>query len=131
MLKKIGLTKALLSISLLSFGSVSLAGVHRQNDDTVGVASFYSDKFQGQRTASGEPYDKDQLTAAHSNLPFGTVLRVINLRNQRSVVLTVNSRLHRANRRMLDVSKRAAKELGFMQAGLTKVKIEVLEYGIG
>jgi len=134
MRKRAGFVKALLSISLLSFGTVSLAKVNRQDDgqmEAVGIASFYSDSLNGQPTASGEHYDKDKMTAAHATLPFGTVLRVTNLKNQRTVILRVNSRAHPQNRRLLDVSRRAARELGFVQAGLAKVKIQVLEYGIG
>jgi rare lipoprotein A len=122
----------LLSASLASFSSVSLAKTERNGFlslEQSGVASYYSDKMHGQRTANGEFYDKNALTAAHASLPFGSLVRVVNLNNNRSVELRINSRAHKANKRLLDVSKRAASELGFLQAGLAKVKIEVLRVG--
>jgi rare lipoprotein A len=122
----------LLSASLASFSSVGLAKTERHGFlslEQSGVASYYSDKLHGQRTANGEFYDKNALTAAHASLPFGSLVRVVNLSNNRSVELRINSRAHKANRRLLDVSKRAASELGFIQAGLAKVKLEVLRVG--
>lgn len=122
----------LLSLSLASVSSVSLAKTERNGFlslEQSGVASYYSDKLHGQRTANGEFYDKNALTAAHASLPFGSLVRVVNLSNNRSVELRINSRAHKGNKRLLDVSKRAASELGFIQAGLAKVKIEVLRMG--
>jgi rare lipoprotein A len=95
----------------------------------TGIASYYSDKFQGRRTANGERYDKNALTAVHPRLPFGTVIRVTNLHNHRSVELRINDRKHARSRRLLDVSKRAAQELGFVHSGITKVELEVLSWG--
>ncbi len=126
------MVKAILSFSLASFCSVSLAKVDKRNylsSEQTGVASYYSDKLHGQPTASGEPYDKNDLTAAHASLPFGTLLRVVNLKNHRSVHVRINGRAHPSNKRLLDLSKRAAKELGFIQSGIAKVKIEVLAMG--
>ncbi|OQW79227.1 MAG: hypothetical protein BVN35_02500 [Proteobacteria bacterium ST_bin11] len=122
----------LLSAGLASFSSVGLAKTERNGFlslEQSGVASYYSDKMHGQRTANGEFYDKNALTAAHASLPFGSLVRVVNLSNNRSVELRINSRAHKANKRLLDVSKRAASELGFIQAGLAKVKLEVLRVG--
>jgi rare lipoprotein A len=119
----------MLSISLMSFLSVSLAKVEKQDESTTrkdGIASYYSDKFHGRSTSSGESYDKDDLTAAHNTLPLGSVLLVTNLSNNQSVVVRVNDRLNKSNKRLLDVSKKAAKELGFIRSGHTKVKIEIL-----
>lgn len=94
----------------------------------VGTAAYYHDKFHGRPTASGEPYDKRALTAAHRRYPLGTRLEVTNLKNHRSVVLRVNDRGPWGNnRRILDVSRRAAEELGFVRDGLTKVEIRVLD----
>jgi rare lipoprotein A len=109
--------------------SVSLAKVEKQDESTTrkdGIASYYSDKFHGRSTSSGESYDKDDLTAAHNTLPLGSVLLVTNLSNNQSVVVRVNDRLNKSNKRLLDVSKKAAKELGFIRSGHTKVKIEIL-----
>lgn len=126
------LVKAMLSVSLMSFYSISLAKVEKQDDEqgrNAGVASFYHDKFHGRATTSGETYDKYDMTAAHKSLPMGTRLRVTNLKNNRSVIVKVNDRLRRPSKHIIDLSKEAAKELGFVHAGLTKVKIEIL--GIG
>ncbi|MGB8194534.1 MAG: septal ring lytic transglycosylase RlpA family protein, partial [Chitinophagaceae bacterium] len=91
-----------------------------------GLASFYSDKFEGKTTATGELYKKDGLTAAHNALPFGTWIRVTNLSNKRSVVVRVNDRLHHRNRRLVDLSRAAASNLRYTKKGLTRVKVEVL-----
>ena len=123
------LIKALLSVSLMSFYSVSLAKAEKREDiptRKAGIASFYNDKYHGRRTTSGDPYDKNGMTAAHNTLPIGTRLRVTNLKNNRSVIVKINDRMHKSNKRLIDLSKRAAKELGFIHAGLTKVKIEIL-----
>ena len=121
----------MLSISLASFCSIGLAKSekHEHLDNQTGIASYFNDKYHGQRTASGERYDKNDLTAAHASLPFGTMLHVVNLKNNQSVDVRVNSRAHRSNRRLLDLSKQAARELGFLQAGIAKVKITVLRLG--
>lgn len=93
----------------------------------IGIASYYSDKFHGRRTASGERYDRNALTAVHPRLPFGAVIHVTNLRNHRSVDLRVNDRRRLRRGRVLDVSRRAAQLLGFVGAGLARVEIEVLK----
>lgn len=126
------LLKAMLSISLMSFYSVSIAKVEKQGETQyrkAGTASYYNDKYHGRRTSSGDKYDKNALTAAHNKLPLGTELRVTNLKNNHSVVVTVNDRLAKTSKRLIDVSKKAAKELGFIHAGLTNVKIEILSMG--
>ncbi len=91
-----------------------------------GIASYYSDSFNGKRTANGEIFNQQGMTAAHNQLPLGTVIRVTNLRNNKSVVVRINDRLHRRNKRLVDLSKAAAKKLGFVQSGITRVKIEIL-----
>lgn len=125
------LAKTMLTISLASFCSIGLAKTAKNefSDGQTGVASYFNDKYHGQRTASGERYDKNDLTAAHATLPFGTMIHVVNLQNNQSVDVRINSRAHRSNRRLLDLSKQAAKELGFLQAGIAKVKITVLRLG--
>jgi rare lipoprotein A len=90
-----------------------------------GVANFYSDKFEGKKTASGEVYDKSGLTAAHKKLPFGTKVKVTNVENSKSVVVTVNDRMAASNAAVIDVTRRTAEELGFVKAGKAKVKLEV------
>jgi rare lipoprotein A len=125
------LAKKTLIILLMTFCSTVFAKAQKDDffEDQVGVASYFHDSFHGQRTASGEIYNKNDLTAAHATLPFGTLIHVVNLQNNQSVDVRVNSRQHKANRRLLDLSKQAAKRLGILQAGLAKVKITVLRIG--
>jgi len=92
----------------------------------VGYASFYSSEFHGRRTASGRRYDEGELTAAHRTLPFGTRVRVTNLGNDRSVLVTITDRGPFRSRRIIDVSKRAAREMGFVHAGTARVRVEVV-----
>ncbi|NOT85457.1 MAG: septal ring lytic transglycosylase RlpA family protein, partial [Methylococcaceae bacterium] len=91
--------------------------------------TYYSDKYQGRRTASGEVYDKHKLTTVHKDYPFGTILRVTNLENNLSVTVKVNDRAPLHNDHVLDLSKQAAMELDFIHAGWANVKIEVLQFG--
>lgn len=96
-------------------------------DSAEGVASFYSDKFIGKPTANGEIFSQDKLTCAHNTLPFGTKVRVTNLKNGRSVIVRVNDRLHHRNPRLVDLTTRAAKELGFNRGGVVQVRVEVVK----
>jgi rare lipoprotein A len=92
----------------------------------TGYASYYGSRHDGARTASGDHYNSKRLTAAHRTLPFGTLVRVTNLENERSVVVRINDRGPFVRGRIIDVSRRAAKELGFLRDGTAKVRIEVL-----
>lgn len=92
----------------------------------TGVASYYSDKFQGRKTASGERYDRNRLTAAHRTLPIGSQIEVTNLKNQNSVIVTVNDRGPYSGSRQLDLSYAAAKELGLVASGVAPVTYEVV-----
>jgi len=103
------------------------AQVRSKAKPDTGIASYYADKFQGRKTASGEVFHQDSLTAAHKHLPFGTLVRVTNLRNNQSVIVKVNDRGMKGKNRVIDLSKAAAKELNMVGAGLVKVKVEVLE----
>ena len=94
---------------------------HRGN-----IASYYASRFHGRSTASGNPYDENELTAAHRTLPFGTRVRVTNLMNARSVVVMVTDRGPFAAGRVIDVSRRAARQLGFLRRGLARVRLEPL-----
>jgi len=113
---------------LLTAGCASTGGRFRSDDDRhqVGVASYYGAKFHGRRTASGERFHQGKLTAAHPTLPFGTHVRVTNLGNGRSVVLRINDRGPFRKGRIIDVSKKAARKLGFVRAGTARVRVEVL-----
>ena len=91
-----------------------------------GQASFYANKFEGKKTANGEIFSQKKLTCACNVLPLGTWIRVTNLRNGRTVVVKTNDRLHPRMKRIIDLSKAAAVKLGYVGAGLTRVKVEVL-----
>lgn len=91
-----------------------------------GVASYYSNKFSGRKTSSGEIFSQQKFTAAHNTLPLGTYVRVTNLKNGRTVIVKVNDRLHHRNKRIIDLTRAAASKLGFLKSGLTRVKLEVL-----
>ena len=99
----------------------------------TGFASYYGKGLHGKKTATGERFDKNEISAAHPTYPLGTQLRVTNLRNGRSVNVRVNdrgpARQHRAQGVIIDLSERAATELGFRGQGKTRVKTEVLEWG--
>jgi len=91
-----------------------------------GMASFYANKFNGRRTANGEIFSQEKLTCACNMLPFGTWIKVTNVRNGKSVEIKVNDRLHPRMRRIADLSKAAAKRLGYTASGLVRVKVEVI-----
>jgi rare lipoprotein A len=109
----------------------STAGVSAAAGATSeGLASFYAKRRQGRRTASGERFDNNALVAAHPTLPFGTRLRVTNLANNRSVEVRVVDRGPSAARRregyVIDLSRAAARTLGFVRAGRARVRLQVL-----
>jgi len=97
----------------------------------TGKASFYADKFEGHPTASGEKYKHSKLTGAHKSLPFGTVVRVTNLKNNLSVEVTINDRGPYVEGRIIDLSRAAAEQLGFTNVGLADVSLEVTDPGDG
>jgi rare lipoprotein A len=91
-----------------------------------GIASYYADKFEGRQTANGQYYSQEKMTAACNKLPLNTWIRVTNLRNKQSVIVFINDRLHPKNPRLVDLSKMAARKLGYIGRGLAQVKVEVL-----
>ena len=99
------------------------------NPDSIiqGKASFYGSEFNGRKTANGEIYDETALTAAHRTLPFGTVLRVTNLRNGLSVIVRINDRGPFHPDRVIDLSKNAAEEIDLITYGVTDIEAEILE----
>ena len=96
-----------------------------------GISSFYGPDFHGKTTANGEVYDMYGVSAAHKTLPFNTIIRVTNLKNNRSLIVRVNDRGPYIKGRMLDLSYGAALKLGFVVDGTTRVKVVVLEVGDG
>lgn len=99
---------------------------HNENYSEVGMASWYGPGFHNEYTANGEVFDKYEMTAAHRTLPLPSMVRVTNLENNRSVVLRVNDRGPFAGARIIDVSKKAAKKLGFLEKGTAKVRVTYL-----
>jgi rare lipoprotein A len=95
----------------------------------AGMASYYADAHQGRRTANGEPFDMNALTAAHRTLSFGSRVKVTNLENGRAVVVRINDRGPFVEGRVIDLSRAAAQELRFLGRGTTRVRIEVLSAG--
>lgn len=91
-----------------------------------GSASFYADKFVGRTCASGEKYTHNKLTCAHRTLPFGSILRVTNLSNNKNVLVRVNDRGPYAKGRVVDLSKSAAKHLDMIKSGHAQVMMELL-----
>ena len=91
-----------------------------------GTASFYADKFNGRQTANGDIYNHNVPSAACNVLPLGTWIRVTNLKNDRSVIVRVNDRLHPRMTRIVDLNKGSAQKLGYVGKGLEEVKVEVL-----
>jgi rare lipoprotein A len=98
-----------------------------KNDGITGFASFYAAKFHGRRTASGEKFNSKLLTAAHLTLPFGTLLKVTNPGNSKSVIVRVNDRGPYIRDRILDLSRAAADLIGITRSGVARVELEILK----
>lgn len=94
--------------------------------DETGIASWYGAKFHGRKTANGEDYDMNALTAAHRTLPMPSFVRVTNLENGRSLVLKVNDRGPFAKGRIIDISRRGAQLLGFQKQGTARVRVQIM-----
>lgn len=97
----------------------------------IGTASFYGKDFDGKITYNGEVYDMYGISAAHPSYPMGTLIRVTNLSNDKSIELVINDRMPYRADRIIDLSYGTAKELDFLAEGLAEVKIEVLQWGKG
>ncbi|CAE6505522.1 rare lipoprotein A [Nitrosomonas nitrosa] len=118
--------KDLISMSLIAAISFMVLGSSSVSAET-GYAVHYSNLFQGKKTASKEIFDQRKLTAAHKKHPFGTRVKVTNLDNDQSVVVKINDRMPTRNSNIIDVSKRAAEELGFVKQGRAHVRLEVVD----
>lgn len=109
---------------LLFFASFTLIASPLSAEE--GSASFYADRFHNRLTASGERFNMNALTAAHPRLPFGTLVRVTNHINNRSVVVRINDRGPFARGRIIDLSRRAAAEIGMIDRGHAPVSLKVV-----
>ena len=119
----------LFSILLLLF--FVLPSVASEQPVQYGNASWYGKAFHGKKTASGESYDMNEFTGAHRNLPFGTKVKVRNLRNGKEVIVEVNDRGPFIKSRVIDLSRAAAKSIGLVGKGIVRVSIEVISYPYG
>ena len=114
-----------ISAAMLGCGALNARSVPGDLDE--GYAVYYSDSFQGRKTASGELYDKAALTAAHRSLPFSTVVRVTNLTNRRAVQVRINDRgPFSSKRRIIDLSRAAAERIGMIADGVVPVRLEIV-----
>jgi rare lipoprotein A (peptidoglycan hydrolase) len=120
---------------VVSWGAARLLGILKRgvaevqisNAKTLtGIASWYGKDFHGKKTANGEVYDMDAMTAAHKELPFNTRVRVVNLKNGKSIVVRINDRGPFVKGRIIDLSRRAAGKIGMFFSGTTKVRVEIL-----
>jgi len=105
------------------------ASVGASSGPMRGICVYYSDTFQGHILASGERYDKEALTAAHRTLPFGTMVKVTHLGNKKSVVVRINDRgpYGGSKARIIDITSRAAREIGMIKQGRARVQIEIID----
>ena len=97
-------------------------------DEKKGTASYYHNKFEGRKTATGEVFDNDEFTAACNKLQLGTYVKVTNQNNGKVVYLRINDRMAPQNNRLIDMASIAAEKLGFKELGLAKVKVEIVSF---
>jgi rare lipoprotein A len=114
-------------ILLLLLTLLTACGSSKNAFTQSGQGSYYADKFNGRPTASGAPYRPGQMTAAHNTLPFGTRIKVTNVRNGRSVKVIVNDRGPHVKGRIVDVSRKAARKLDLVEAGVVPVQLKVIK----
>lgn len=100
--------------------------VEEAKEKLTGIVSWYADKFHGRKTSSGELYNKNELTAAHRSLPFGTKVKVTNIKNGKSVIVKINDRGPHSKSRVLDLSRAAFTEIGSINAGILNIEMEVV-----
>ncbi len=113
--------------SVVRYGGSYESSSSSTGDVREGMATYYASEFHGRKTASGELYDMNKLTAASVDLPLGTAVRVTNLENRKSVVVRINDRMPKNSKgRIIDVSLAGAKALEMVQSGVVRVRVEVL-----
>lgn len=119
-------TAAMFSVANVATSTAVSAATAAATLFQTGRVSFYADKFRGRPTASGSPYDADDLTMAHRTLPIGTKVMITNTANQRSVVVTVNDRGPYSGGRVADLSRAAAEKLNMIRSGIAEATLHVL-----
>ena len=105
----------------------SVVTVEKADKGVEGIASYYARRYNGRKTTSGVRYDPTKLTAAHATYPLGTKVRVANLHNDKEVVVTITDRCRERKHPFIDLSRAAAKKLGFLGKGISRVKMAKLE----
>ncbi|MGO2241803.1 MAG: septal ring lytic transglycosylase RlpA family protein [Halomonas sp.] len=120
------LTRTICLAAIVTFSAANSAFAH-ETEIQEGIASFYSDRFQGATTASGEPFDQQALTAAHPSLPFGTKVLVTRPDTGQAVEVLINDRGPFVQGRIIDLSKRAAVKLGMLRRGTAPVMVTLLD----
>lgn len=132
-MKKLSLIFTMLALSMLTACSSTSTSAspktiaYSKSHDLVGQASWYGKRFHGKLTASGEKYNMRAYTAAHKTLPFGTVVRVINTANNKSVDVKINDRGPFVKARVIDLSQKAFEKIGSKNQGVVPVRIEILD----
>ena len=116
---------AVLLLALVQFATAPALAA-KAGDVEQGEASYYADSLHGNKTASGAPYDKHAMTAAHHTLAYGTVVKVTYLNTGESVEVTINDRIPRKSKRVIDVSRAAAEKLGMIKDGVGPATVEVV-----
>lgn len=116
----------LATVAILISVPMSAAAKVMPGDTQKGIASYYHDSLHGNKTASGEVYNKRISSAAHKSLPIGTRVRVTRLSSGKSIIVRINDRGPFVKGRIIDLSRRAARELGIIKSGIANVKLEVL-----
>ncbi|WP_421921252.1 septal ring lytic transglycosylase RlpA family protein [Marinifilum sp.] len=114
----------IMALIFLSFAAISQ---DLKEEAEAGKASFYSKYFEGRKTASGEIFRQNKFTAAHKSLPFGTWVKVINMRNKCSVIVCINDRGPFVKGRIIDLSKSAARKIGNLNEGVFQVEIKIYQ----
>lgn len=117
-------SRKLFYLMLFLVGSMSLTSCGAKKQAQQGEASYYHNKFRGRKTASGEKFRQYKRTAAHRTLPFGTKVKVTNLRNGKTVRVTINDRGPFVDGRIIDLSRKAARKIDMLNSGVAPVKIE-------
>ncbi|WP_392339794.1 septal ring lytic transglycosylase RlpA family protein [Moritella marina] len=132
-MKKLSLTITIFVLAMLTGCSSTLTTgspktiAYSKSHDLVGEASWYGSKYHGKRTASGETYNMRAYTAAHKTLPFGTVVRVTNTVNNKSVDVKINDRGPFVRGRIIDLSQKAFEQIGSTNKGVVPVRIDILD----
>ena len=121
----------LIAVLVFSVSQVNAQSITKEINKEIkelrkGIASFYHNKFEGRKTATGEIFDQDKYTAACNTLKLGSYVRVTNLNNNKVVYVRINDRMAANNKRCIDLASVAADKLDFRKSGITKVKVEVV-----